>query len=109
MKLTKGLLLSAFVLATISLANCSPKVSKTVVATPPTPVTPKPEVHYSEVQLAQGQTIYTANCGKCHKLFVPADKSLSRWESVLPNMINKAKLTDEQGGLVRAYVMANLK
>jgi mono/diheme cytochrome c family protein len=109
MKLNKGLVLSAFVLATFMLANCSPKVSKPVASTPVTPATPKPEIHYTEAQIAQGQAIYTSNCGKCHKLHAPTDRSLSKWEQILPTMIRKAKLTDEQGGLVRAYVMANLK
>lgn len=87
------------------LAACSPKVRKPVAAAD----TPAPAVHYTAAQLEEGRTIYTNNCGKCHKLFQPAQKSLSKWENVLPRMIKKAKLSEEQGNLVRAYVMSGIK
>ena len=106
MRFNKSLAFVAFVSGAAMLHACSPKVSKPVAdSTTPS----KPAVHYTEAQLAQGKTIYTSSCGRCHKLFEPAQKSLSKWENVLPRMIKRAKLNEEQGELVRAYVMANLK
>jgi mono/diheme cytochrome c family protein len=110
MRTTKLLLLPALVAGAFLLSDCSPKAGKATTASSDKGTTASTTApHYSEAQLAEGQTIYTTNCGKCHKLFAPADKSLSKWEAVLPPMIKKAKLNDEQGLLVRAYVMANLK
>ena len=100
----KLLLLSALALGSILMVQCSPKAAKSTTAS-----TTKPEPRYTAAQVEEGHTIYTNNCAKCHKLINPADKSLDKWNSVLPRMIGKAKLDDQQGALVRAYVMANLK
>jgi len=101
------LILTTIVSGVFWLSACSPKVGKPVAgSTTPTVPIEKP---YSAVQLEEGHTIYRASCGKCHKLFVPAQKSQDKWERVLPRMIKRAKLTEDQGGLVWAYVMANLK
>lgn len=103
----KLLLLPAMTIGIFLLSDCSPKVGKST-ATTMAPA-PKPETRATDAQVAQGQTIYMSNCGKCHKLIRPMDKSLDKWNSVLPSMIHKAKLSDADGALVRAYVMANLK
>lgn len=100
----KFILLPGLALGLILLANCSPKTGKSTAAS-----TTRPEVHYSAAQLAEGQTIFTSHCGKCHQLFQPEEKSVAKWNAVLPAMIKKAKLSDDQGDLVRAYVMANVK
>ncbi len=106
MRFQKSFALSALILGSIAMVECSPKTGKSTTAN--LPATTKEDTHYSSAQVAEGKTIYTASCGKCHKLFTPAEKSRERWESVLPPMIKKARLTDEQGALVRAYVMSNL-
>jgi mono/diheme cytochrome c family protein len=106
MQIRKTTLLSSLAVVTLFLVQCSPKTGKSTAASPSTT---KTEPHYTEAQLTEGKGIYTANCGKCHKLFNPADKSLAKWNSVLPTMIKKAHLSDDQGNLVRAYVMANIK
>ena len=104
----KIILFAAAVAGTVFFADCSPKTGKaTTAGSTATASTNAP--HYSAEQVAQGQTIYTANCGKCHKLIDPASKSLDKWNAVLPPMIKKAKLSDDQGELVRAYVMSNIK
>jgi cytochrome c5 len=108
---TKTLLAIAISITTF-LAACSPKVSQPV-AKSETPTgtnnAPATNVRYTAAQLETGHTLYTNNCGKCHKLFQPQDKSVSKWERVLPPMIRKAKLSDEQGTLVRAWVMSQMK
>ena len=107
MQRNKILVLAGLISGATLLANCSPKAGKSVAATPAPTTTENP--HYSATQLAEGKAIYTANCGKCHKLFTPESKSVEKWEKVLPPMIKKAKLDETRGLLVRAYVMANLK
>jgi len=99
------LLLPAMAFGLILLANCSPKTGKSASGTS----SAMPDVHYTEAQLADGKAIFTSHCGKCHQLFQPEEKTVAKWNSVLPSMVKKAKLSDEQGNLVRAYVMANVK
>jgi cytochrome c5 len=104
MQRKKLILLSALAISSVLLVQCSPKTAKSTVGT-----TTQAEPKYTAAQIAEGHTIYTNNCGKCHKLFQPQDKSLDKWNSILPRMIGKAKLDDQQGALVRAYVVANIK
>jgi mono/diheme cytochrome c family protein len=99
----KILLLPSLALGLLFLANCSPRTGKSTAGST------KPELHYSAAQIAEGQVIFTSHCGKCHQLYQPEEKSVAKWNAVLPPMIKKAKLSDEQGELVRAYVMANVK
>ena len=58
---------------------------------------------------SEGLAIYGASCGRCHKLFEIKDFSQERWDEVLPPMIKKAKLDEEQGRKVTAYVNWKLK
>lgn len=103
MHIRKFLFLPTVALGALLLANCSPKTGKSTAAST------GPEVHYTEAQLAQGKTIFTSHCGRCHQLFQPEEKTVAKWNAVLPSMIKKAKLSDDEGALVRAYVMANVK
>jgi hypothetical protein len=107
MLIRKTILLCCIAASTLLLVQCSPKTGKSTAASTSTAKTTGPQ--YTEAQVTEGHAIYTANCGKCHKLVNPADKSLDKWNAVLPPMIKKAHLSDEQGNLVRAYVMANIK
>ena len=107
MQHTKNILLALLTAGTCLLGACSPKVSAPV-AGPGTPSKPPAaEPRFSAAQLEEGHTLYTNNCGKCHKLFRPDQKSLAKWESVLPGMVRKAKLSNDQGALVRAWVLSN--
>lgn len=102
----KLLLLPTLALGMLLLTECSPKTGKSTTVSASTT---KTETYHTEAQIAAGKTIYTSNCNRCHKLVNPADKSLKKWDAVLPVMIHKAKLSDEQGELVRAYVMASIQ
>ncbi|MFM2290475.1 MAG: hypothetical protein RIS29_288 [Bacteroidota bacterium] len=64
-----------------------------------------PEVKLT-AEITQGKEIYDNKCGKCHKLFAPAEFSRKRWPGIVDNMQRKAKITDEQKALVVAYVSA---
>ncbi len=65
--------------------------------------------NYNEQQLEEGHTLWQNNCNKCHKLYEPSEYTVSRWENILPRMLKRAKLDDEQSGKVRAYVLSNSK
>lgn len=56
-----------------------------------------------------GQSIYINRCGRCHGLKNTEKYTQQQWENILKSMIPKAKLNDEEGKQVTAYVMANCR
>jgi mono/diheme cytochrome c family protein len=68
---------------------------------------PKSDPHATMV--AEGKTVYTNNCGKCHGLKPVENYTADRWGNILKSMIPKARLDDTQAQQVTAYVMANAK
>lgn len=103
-------IMTTFALGTfiIVMVNCSPKASKSVT-TAPAPTAEQMKANYSETQLAQGKTIWESNCNRCHKLFAPESRDNDKWDRVLKRMIPKAKLSPEDGALVKAYLIAHSK
>ncbi|HRP89604.1 MAG TPA: hypothetical protein PKX92_06150 [Edaphocola sp.] len=65
--------------------------------------------NYSPDQIAKGEAIFNEKCGKCHRLFQPVEFKANKWHGILDAMIPKAKLSKEDGDLVRAFVIANTK
>ena len=64
---------------------------------------------YTAAQILDGKAVYEGNCQKCHELKAPADFTVKKWDKILPGMSHKAKLTPEQAGIVRAWVITNAK
>jgi mono/diheme cytochrome c family protein len=58
---------------------------------------------------AQGKTVYTNRCARCHGLKNTENYTSQKWENILRVMIPKARLNDEEAKQVTAYVMANSK
>ena len=56
---------------------------------------------------AIGKMVFTNRCGKCHGLPATDQFTSSKWDAILYSMIPKARLTEEQGVHVIAYVKAN--
>ena len=56
-----------------------------------------------------GKELFLANCGKCHKLYLPSDFSRQKWGSIIKKMQKKAKLTNEETQLVLNYILEDLK
>lgn len=104
----KLIITAALASAVLFMANCTPKAAKAVAKTPGSP---KDQVmaQYSADQLEAGKTLMLANCAKCHKLKEPETRTAAEWDVVLTRMIPKAKLSAEDGKLVRAYLVAHSK
>lgn len=93
----------------VMMTECSPK--KKIASNELSPEAKVAEVkrNYTPAQMEEGKTIWSASCGKCHKLHDGPDHDVAKWEKVLPRMINRAKLNEVDGGKVRAYLLANAK
>ncbi len=105
--------LSVLAFLSIVMVNCS---SAKKTASIPGSSTATPEVRvaearkmYTEAQMGEGKRVWESNCAKCHKLFTPESRDVDKWEAVLPRMVKRSKLTDEQAGMVRAYLITHAK
>ena len=107
----KTLVLSFVAGICLLMANCSHKTTKPITSKKNADMEKVAEIKakYTSAQLEEGKAIYESHCNKCHKLFDPQEFNVSKWEGVLPSMTKKAKLTDDQSALVRAYVLSHVK
>ena len=107
----KLLVITVMAITSMALVQCAPKTSKSVTAAGPTPEEKVAEIkkNFTADQLAEGKTIYEANCQKCHKLKLPPTHTVDSWEGILPRMTKRAHLDDKQTSLVRAYILSNAK
>lgn len=85
---------------------CSHKTASTVTKTEVK--TEKTEsATVSNAQFTAGKTLYTAKCGRCHKLYNPNRGNMTQWTKWINRMAPKAKLTAEEKQLVTDYVSVN--
>jgi cytochrome c len=105
MKRTIKLILSLFVVS--FLLYCSPKVLPPTSSDLSQIKQVNPDVDTSSV--ARGYTIFARSCHKCHGLKNPANYTIEKWDKVLPVMAKKAKLNEDETGLVKIYVAAFCK
>ncbi len=105
----KEIVVALAALSVMMFAQCAKKMNpsaKEKAKTETAVVAPKPA---TPEEMAAGKTVFTDNCGKCHKLRQPGEFTTNKWEHILPSMTKKAKLTPAQSASVTAYVMANAK
>lgn len=82
------------------IASCSQKTTSTAS---------KPAEKALSAEAAQGQALFTANCGKCHKLPEIKAYSQEKWQKIVPPMAKKSKLDASQEALIMTYVNESLK
>ncbi len=98
----------AVAIVTVFFIQCSS--SKSATTTPKLTNQQKLDIiknKYTQAQLDEGHTVWQASCGKCHKLYTPDSRDFDKWERVLPRMVKRSKLNDEDAGKVRAYILSN--
>src|SRR4051812_157514 len=107
----KTVLLLSLVTGVLFLTNCTYKSVGSMATKTTTPEAAVAELNkkYTEAQLQEGKIIWEAACMKCHSLIAPEGHSVEKWERILPRMVKRARLTDEQSGKVRAYVLTHTK
>lgn len=95
-------------IATLLMASCFPKASQVIRSLP---IESKEQIlsQYNQEQLAQGHSIFITSCDNCHKLKKTETRTAEQWNKIIKRMIPRAKLSDDEGKLVRAYVIANSK
>ena len=53
-----------------------------------------------------GKEIFVLRCGRCHGLPQPGQFNAGRWDDILPGMIERANLDNEQALHVRTYLLS---
>jgi hypothetical protein len=66
------------------------------------PLRKESEIPIGEV--SEGNSLYQAHCGTCHKLPVVSKYSAEKWKKVLPPMVKEAKLDANQERKITAFV-----
>ena len=89
-------------LVSVGVASCT--TTKVAEATKPT-ITSKP----LPATIAAGSAIYSAKCGRCHRLYPAAAFTAAKWEKNVEDMAPRARLTDEERKAVLAFVQDGAK
>lgn len=95
----KKLILGPVAISTI--IACTPKTTEVISNAEDTALMP--------TNIVEGKTLYVNNCGKCHKLKDIDAFTREHWDKVLMPMVQKSKLTDEDGKKIDDYVNWELK
>lgn len=96
--------LFVFIAIVVAVASCGKKTVKTGLYIP-TAETAK--AHNADLAtLKQGRDIFTANCEKCHRLYMPKEFSESQWVHILDEMQPKAQITDAEKSKVLMFLLA---
>jgi cytochrome c5 len=102
-----------FIAGPLIIASCHKKAVPAITERKEFPEPPKPGQAMADPGtpefIAAGKILYEGKCNRCHDLRAPDVYSPERWTSILKLMIPRARISDDQGKQVTAYVMANAK
>jgi cytochrome c5 len=117
-KMKKLIVIFSIATGAIFMANCTPKASKAIASSNTTSTTAatasamtrdEANSKFSADQLEAGKVLFAGNCAKCHAIKGPETRTAAQWDKILQRMVPKAKLNEEDGKLVKAYVIAHSK
>jgi cytochrome c5 len=64
---------------------------------------------HSAESLMTGRILYTNHCGSCHNLHLPGQFTSKQWTQKMPEMQQKAKISDEEARLITNFLLARSK
>lgn len=93
------------VLITFFVFACSRKTIPASDTNAGTPTIDTPKMDEAQATIiAQGKTIYTTRCNRCHGLKNVSKYTSVHWDNILKSMIPKARLNETEAQQVTAYV-----
>lgn len=108
--MNKAILLITLTGTTLFFAQCaSKKATTTGMSAEAKAAVDEAKRNYTQAQMDEGKTISMQSCNRCHKYHEPQEFTVMKWEKVLPSMTQKAKLSQDDAGKVRAYLISNAK
>ena len=108
--MTKKSLVICCCFTVLLFSNCFKKIHQT--ATPKK--TPAEEIAYAKTNFTDSQRVaggilFEKTCGNCHDLPEIQDYTVHELDGILPKMFRKSKLSYDNAGLVKAYIVVNAK
>ena len=91
----------------IVIIACNKKAMPVITSRTAEPPLPTKLVVDVKPDIETGKIIFTNRCGNCHGLPKPDDFTAKRWDGILSYMLPRARLNNEQGIHVTAYLKAN--
>jgi hypothetical protein len=58
--------------------------------------------------LQQGFALFKMNCGGCHTLHLPNEKTREQWAKILPEMFQKTALNDQEKLRITEYLFSKV-
>ena len=105
--------LGAFVIVVSLFVGCHSKAVPVINSRTEFPPAPRsstrPLAENSPEAIAAGKAIFETRCNRCHDLKIVDAYTTERWSSILPTMIPRARLNEEQAKELRSYVMAGAR
>ena len=86
---------------TIAVISCTPRNTEIIEDVTDTTM-PK-------TAIAEGKVVYMKKCAACHDLKTVDNYTSAQWSGILPKMIDKAELNEEESSQVSAYVKWELE
>jgi mono/diheme cytochrome c family protein len=77
------------------LIACSPKTTESIT---------EADGNMPKAAIGEGKVVYMKKCSRCHALKTVENFSREQWDNILPNMIRKAELSEEEAYQVTEYV-----
>jgi cytochrome c5 len=105
----KTILIASAAAAILFLSECAEKKVTAAKSESPADEVAAMKTKYSPDQIAKGKTISEAKCGECHDLHAPQEFTVHEWDKILPGMSHKAKLSADDAGLLRSWIIINAK
>ncbi|MFA5833333.1 MAG: hypothetical protein WDA22_07650 [Bacteroidota bacterium] len=68
------------------------------------PVKPAMQNSISIEDLRSGRQLYITKCSGCHSLYLPSTYSAPQWDTILPMMALKSKITEIESGRIKQYL-----
>lgn len=56
----------------------------------------------------EGRELYLSKCNGCHRLYSPLNYSVEKWDSILPSMQLKSKITDSEKELIHNWILERI-
>lgn len=54
---------------------------------------------YTAADFAAGKALFQGNCGRCHSLHSPTDRTEAQWSSIVPRMVVKVNKKDPMAAI----------
>ena len=95
--------------ALLILSQCAPRPVSSAPKLTPEQEVAEVKKAYAPEQIAKGKDVFENKCEECHELHQPGSYQVHSWVKILPKMSRKAKLSPEQAGVLKAWVLTNAK